>query len=462
MTTSKCMVAIAFAIAAVVVAPNVAAADTEIEKLREEFEQKLKALQQNYESRLKELEGRMREPAPSAAAAATAKAPAASEPASTPVRASFNPDISLVLQGQYLRSKDIDERHITGFIPGAHDHGSGRGLSLGHTELIVSATVDPYFRGFMNLAVAPEGGAEIEEAWFQTLGLGRGLGIKGGRFLSGIGYINEQHPHAWDFADQNLMYQALFGEHLIQDGVQVKWLAPTETFLELGVEAGRGQFFPGSDEGGNRNGPGAWAAFAKVGGDVGISHSWRAGLNYYAARPRARQAHLEDVARVEGLTDFTGDSKTWIADFVWKWAPQGNPTHRNVKLQGEYFRRNEDGNLACADNSASGGACTGLVDAYRAEQSGWYLQGVYQFMPRWRLGYRYDRLDPGSVEFGLNPLAVETYKPTRQSLMADYSFSEFSRVRLQVARDRSMQGVTDNQVTLQYIHSLGAHGAHRF
>jgi hypothetical protein len=33
---------------------------------------------------------------------------------------------------------------------------------------------------------------------------------------------------------------------------------------------------------------------------------------------------------------------------------------------------------------------------------------------------------------------------------------------LQYAHDKSMQGVTDNQVTLQYIMSLGAHGAHKF
>jgi hypothetical protein len=46
--------------------------------------------------------------------------------------------------------------------------------------------------------------------------------------------------------------------------------------------------------------------------------------------------------------------------------------------------------------------------------------------------------------------------------MVDYRWSEFSRLRLQFARDRSMLGVTDNQVTLQYIMSLGAHGAHKF
>ncbi len=46
--------------------------------------------------------------------------------------------------------------------------------------------------------------------------------------------------------------------------------------------------------------------------------------------------------------------------------------------------------------------------------------------------------------------------------MLDWSPSEFSRIRLQFARDRSRQGATDNQVFLQYIMSLGAHGAHKF
>lgn len=373
----------------------------------------------------------------------------------------FNPDISLILQGRYVSQKDIEERHITGFAAGGHEHGGGRGFSLDGSELVVSGNIDPHFRGHATLAFADEE-VEVEEAWFQTLGLGRGFTLKAGRFLSGIGYINEQHPHAWDFADQSLMYRALFGEHLIHDGVQARWLAPTETFLELGVEAARGQFFPGSEAGGNRNGAGAWAAFARVGGDVGSLHSWRAGINYVAARPRERDGHFEDLNDVEAHTAFSGDSKAWIADFVWKWAPNGNPSQRNFKLQAEYFQREEKGELFCEDNTADGGACTGLAEPYRAKQSGWYAQAVYQFMPRWRAGYRYDRLDSGTVDFSANPIAAEEYRPYRHTLMLDYSPSEFSRFRVQLAQDRSMQGITDNQFIVQYVHSLGAHGAHRF
>ena len=373
----------------------------------------------------------------------------------------FNPDISLVLQGRYAHQEDIAERHITGFAAGGHEHGGARGFSVDASELVVSGNIDPYFRGYATFAIVDEE-VEVEEAWFQTLALGRGFTAKGGRFLSGIGYANELHPHAWDFADQSLMYRALFGEHLIQDGVQLRWLAPTDLFLELGAEAARGQFFPGSEAAGNRNGAGAWAAFAKAGGDLGASHSWRAGVNYLAARPRARLGHFEDANDVEAHTELTGDSRAWIVDFVWKWAPEGNPARRSFKLQAELFQREEEGELSCEDNTADGGACTGLADAYRSKQSGWYAQGVFQFMPRWRAGYRYDRLDSGSVSFGAIPIAHEDYESYRHSVMLDYSPSEFSRFRVQLAQDRSMQGITDNQLVLQYVHSLGAHGAHRF
>ncbi len=375
--------------------------------------------------------------------------------------AAFNPGISLILQGRYVHQKDIEERHITGFAAGGHEHGGGPGFSLDHSELVFSGNIDPYFRGYAALALVDDA-IEMEEAWFQTAGLGRGFTVKGGRFLSGIGYLNEQHAHAWDFADQTLMYRALFGEHLIQDGLQVRWLAPTETFLELGVEAARGQFFPGSEAGGERNGAGAWAAFAKVGGDVGASHSWRAGLNHLAARPRQREGHFEDLNDVEAHSAFTGDSRAWMVDLVWKWAPDGNPTQRNLKLQAEYFQREEDGEVSCEDNTAVGGACTGLTAPYRTKQSGWYAQGVFQFMPRWRAGYRHDRLDSGTVSFGAAPIPADDHRPYRHTVMLDYSPSEFSRFRLQLAQDRSMRSVKDDTVILQYVHSLGAHGAHRF
>jgi hypothetical protein len=385
-----------------------------------------------------------------AAALAAAVAPAQAQVAGAKA---FNPDISLILQGTAASSsQDPENYRIDGFAPSGGEVGPAeRGFSLGESELTISASIDPYFRGYMTAALTPENEVEVEEAYFQTLALGRGFTLKGGRFLSGIGYQNEIHQHAWDFQDAPLPYKAFLGGRYNDDGVQLRWLAPTELFVELGAEAGRGRAFPATEE--SRNGANAASLFAHLGGDVGASTAWRAGLSYLRATPEERS--FEDG----GVTQsFTGTSELWIADFILKWAPNGNPTQTNFKLQGEVFRSKENGELGYDDGVAP------ATGDYASRQSGWYLQAVYQFMPRWRAGLRLDRLDRGTVDTAVplaGPLAVE-HDPSRVTAMIDWSGSEFSRLRLQYAEDKSRADATDRQVLVQYIFSLGAHGAHKF
>ena len=88
-------------------------------------------------------------------------------------------------------------------------------------------------------------------------------------------------------------------------------------------------------------------------------------------------------------------------------------------------------------------------------------------MPHWRVGYRYDQLFRGDVVFngadaGTTLASLADYDPRRHSLMLDYSASEFSRLRLQYSRDQAQQDIDENQFYVQYIHSLGSHGAHKF
>ena len=357
----------------------------------------------------------------------------------------FNPAVSLILQGTAASSsQDPEAYRIDGFAPSGGEVGPApRGFGLGESELVISANVDPYFRGHLVAALTPENEAEIEEAYFQTLALGRGFTLKGGRFLSGIGYQNEIHPHAWDFQGAPLAYNAFLGGRLGDDGVQLRWLAPSDLFLEFGAELGRGASFPATER--NRNGANAASLFVHLGGDLGASTAWRAGLSQLRARPEDRA--FEDAGAEQS---FTGTSRVWIADFVLK--------HSSFKLQGEYFRSEEKGELSFDDT------VTPSSGDYASRQSGWYLQGVYQFMPRWRAGLRYDRLDRGTVESAVptvGPLASE-HNPSRVTAMLDWSGTEFSRLRLQVAEDKSRADATDRQVLVQYIFSLGAHGAHRF
>ena len=432
---------------------DLAALRAEVQKMKTDYEARIEAL----EARLAKAEAAAANAAPAAPAAPPAPAVQDTASAAPSNPGAFNPETSVILQGGYAHLKDIPERRITGFLPNGTAPGTTRGFSVDDSELVLAANVDPYFRGYFN-ATLNDGTVGVEEAWFQTLTLGQGLTLKGGRFRSGIGYQNEQHPHAWDFATNNLMYEALFGEGYGNDGLQLRWVAPTDLFTELGAEVGRGANFPGTDR--NTNGAGSYALYGHVGGDVGDSNSWRGGVSYLSTRAEARSGTLADFAGSDVNTAFTGDSKTWMADFVWKWAPLGNATIHNFKFAAEAFRREENGSLDC-----TGGLCgAGTLGAYQATQYGGYAQGVYQFMPRWRAGYRYDLLDPGSRDFGLNDATLprSDYRPTRHSLMVDYSPSEFTRWRLQYTKNRALEGQDENQWYVQYIFSLGTHGAHSF
>jgi hypothetical protein len=377
----------------------------------------------------------------------------------------FNPAISMILAGNYASlSEDPTTYRIAGFIPNDGEVGPGeRSFNLGESELTVAANIDPYFFGNVTASVTGDNEIEVEEAYVRTLALHNGLTAKAGRFFSGIGYLNEIHAHAWDFVDQPLIYQAFLGGQLGQDGVQVKWLAPTETFLEFGAETGNGQNFPGTRR--DRNGLSGNALFVHVGGDIGDSTSWRSGVSWLDHRAEDRLYEDVDSADIPVVNAFTGKSRTWVVDGTLKWAPHGNVTRQQLKVQGEYMRRRETGDLAFDIDGAN------LSDGYRSLQSGWYLQTVYQFRPRWRIGGRYDALRSGSprvalVENGvLTPQDFRTLlraTPNRFTTMLDWSPSEFSRLRAQFAWDDARDTDRDQQFLLQYIYSIGAHGAHKF
>ncbi len=374
---------------------------------------------------------------------------------------SFNPAFSLILSGTYGSVQRDPGIPATGFAMNPNPAHS-RGFNLGESEMGFSANIDPLFRGIATLALDPAGGVSVENAFVQATALGDGLKLKFGRYFSGLGYLNEHHAHAWDFIDQPLVYASLWENQLSEDGVQLKWLAPTETFIELGAEMGRGRGFPGTDT--VRNGNGAGVLFAHIGDDIGIEQSWRAGASLHQTRRvDAESTDVPDLAGNAVTNLFTGDSQTAGFDFVWKYSPNGNVRESYVKLQGEYFRRKETGDLTYDTAAVSKGTTT---DTFSLTQSGFYVQSVVQFVPRWRVGARYDRLDAGVAQVGAqntsNVISDYAYTPTRTTLMLDYSPSEFSRLRVQVANDQSRQGLKDNQLFVQYMMSLGAHGAHSY
>jgi hypothetical protein len=377
------------------------------------------------------------------AAALLAHAPLASAQSGT-VGTAFNPALSFILDGKFT-SYSGGPPELVGVLQGGESEAPHEGFSLSDTELVASANVDDKFYGFVTIGShidENETEVELEEAWIQMLSLPGGLGVKAGRFFSDIGYHNIRHPHTWNFVNAPLPYAALLGTTYADTGVQVRWVAPTPLFLELGGELLSGESFPAG--GAADDGVGAKTFFARVGGDVGVGHSWRAGFSFLSAESLQRESLLE-----EAVWFFDGDTGVSMIDFVWKWARNGNPRDRNFTVVAEYLRRDEEGTL-------TGGVPPGPTEPYDDAQDGLYVYGTVQFRPRWRVGVRYDRLS-----LDASALTAGTDDPQRFSVMVDWSNSEYSRVRAQL-EDSDFGGRSTSAFYLQYIMSLGAHGAHAF
>jgi hypothetical protein len=333
------------------------------------------------------------------------------------------------------------------------------------------------------ITVSAEGDAALEEAYFDTRSLPAGLKIRGGKFLSGIGYLNGQHPHTWDFVDQNLPYRTLLGDHgLLDTGLRLTWLPKTGSwYTQLGVEflQGREQTFATSGEEvadaradgaafagtaagsltSGKAGPRLTTLFAKFGPDLGDNHALQFG-GWVAHSSQHQEVHdhtEEDPANLVHALE--GKGKAWGLDAVYKYDAGGYGGQGNLKLVGEYLRLNKDLKIAFHE--------TGTLLGQKRDftQDGVVVQGSYGFLPHWQAGVRYDVTGLTSTLEGPSGKLWDRNKSDRWTFALTRQIDHFSLLRLQASRASLwVEGAQENvnQIFLQYQHSLGAHGAHGF
>ena len=430
---------------------ELAALKTEIQQLKKDYHSRIEAL----EKRLSAAESRLHsQPSTTGMEYAGATATNTSSRSAN----AFNPAISLIMDGRYV---DYASRPGTGRLPGFRYHPEygldAEGFNIGESELTMSANIDDKFYAQATIAFGNDNGetqTEVEEAYIQSTALSHGLTAKLGRYYSALGYINEQHPHAWDFADLPLAYSALLGGNLKNEGMQLNWLLPTDHYWEMGIEMGNGGHFPAA---GNHNGLSSQTAFITSGGDIGISHSWQAGLSWWHGKSRESLVNNSPWL-------FSGDTYLNALDVVYKWAPMGNNKEENFKFQFEYLRSRDSGTLSSDGDQPQ---------PYTAQRQGWYAQAIWQFRPLWRTGLRYDRVHAAGQNGESWPeetnLTSSGHHFSRVSAMLEWIPSEFSRLRLQyndaISGGYHLPGQTpfeDSKWTFQYTVSMGSHGAHQY
>ncbi len=390
----------------------------------------------------------------------------------------FVPDISFILDVSYLyrdiKNDDYNLFEVPGLIHSAEEEGarghehpemnSRSGFNLNYGELVVASTVDPYFDLFGIFHLSSEGFG-IEEGYFLTRSLPLGFQIKGGKFLSSIGRINEQHAHQWSFANMPLVYKSFFGSHgLSEMGMQMNWVAPTDFYLMLGGELLQGnnetsfgadgfQDLSGSIKVNSSNAPNLYTGFVRTSIDVD-DLTVLAGIS--GAFGKSRLNHGIDTDAPDGYAIY-GDTKILNANLTLKYIIE---SYRDITFQTEFLNRITKGDLYYKDSIG-----TTMKGDIHKDQSGLYSQLVYKFSQYWRIGFRYDLLMKNEIVRNSNTLDLPDFMPQLSS-MIEYNPTEFSRIRLQYNHDRTkyLEDTLkiNNEILLQINLAIGAHGAHSF
>jgi len=375
---------------------------------------------------------------------------------------------------------------------GSHSHSHGgdfdTGLNLNNSEVTFGVLAPGWLDGRMNLAMTSDG-LELEEAWLRTQFLPGGLQLKAGKMLSDIGYLNNKHPHAWDFVNQALPYQMLFAGGLSGSGAQLNWVAPTPFHLRFGVEALTGgneglaaNIGPTeNDETGDPilfeskgNWPNVWTAFAKIGGEIAPNHEVLGGLSWVHS-----DLHQELHEYHPGINDAThglqGETSMFGLDMLYRYDAPGEGGVGDFSLLGEYWLQNKDMNLVYHELKPK---LIGQPRDLTVDSA--YIQAMYGIFPRWQIGARIESAgmthEASRAGSTFGPTNISTFDNLdRISAVVTWNISHNQLLRFQVSNvsgsfPQEIPGMEKEQAVnknyneffLQYQINFGTHGAHGF
>ncbi|MFH4523372.1 hypothetical protein WMQ59_02340 [Vibrio diabolicus] len=354
-----------------------------------------------------------------------------------------NPQIGVVVDGYYQDGQ-------------RHNSEREEGFGLGHTELNLSSNIDDKFHGALTAVLESHGDEtelELEEAFIETLALPYGVNVRAGRFLSDFGYLNNQHMHTDSFVERPIAYRTFLGSHYYDDGVRANIVLPTDLYVKFGVEALSGNKMSSVEDGSK---VGVYTTTMKLGNDFSESSSWQFGLSYLRnENGKVKEFEDHDHGHEEEhdhshAAAVTG-ANLYGADFVWKWAPDGNYKYSNFTLSAEYM------------------LLDGVVDSkYKNDAespdhlSAYYVSGVYRFNPSWSTGLRYGEAESYDGHAHGDHMHFTALNDKEMDVMIAWDSSHFGTIRAQYTRIDNQDSETDNVFTLQYVMTFGAHGAHAF
>ena len=364
-------------------------------------------------------------PAPTPPAAQTQAAVIAGAEGQTPTLGgaggsaakALNPDISVI--GDFIGALG------TGTVPALAQQQPFPSMEMHESEVGLQAIIDPYARGDFFISFGEEG-VNLEEGYITFTALPKSFVVKVGKMRSAFGKVNMMHNHVLPWIDRPLVSTNLVGgEDGIDDaGVSIQRIipAPKGIFLEA-----TGQVFRGDSGSGLQSVFKSWqrsdvstVAHLRSYKDVSESTNLDIGLSY---------ARGYNDSGASFLTNLYG------VDATVRWKPLRRSIYHSFIGRGELFWSQRQ--------------------QFPVEQRafGFYTSADYQLGRRWFLGGRFDR--SARSKFA-------NLTDNGGSIVLTYWPSEFSQIRGQYRYTDYAENRSANELLLQVIFSLGAHGAHPF
>ena len=373
------------------------------------------------------------QPGPAEAAAQTQTAPTAAAPAQTQEAAlaaatAQGPNLGGA-GGSAAKALNPDISVIGDFIGALGGNSQQNAVSLQpipafqmhESEVGFQSIIDPYARGDFFLSFGEEG-VNLEEGYITFTALPGSFVAKVGKMRSAFGKVNMMHNHVLPWVERPLVSNNLVaGEDGIDDaGFSIERIlpAPKGIFLEA-----TGQLFRGDS------------------GDVFHSSqrsdvSTVAHLRGYRDITESTNVDL-GISYARGHNDLGTNFLTHLygVDATVRWKPLRRSIYHSFVGRAEFIRSDRQ--------------------QFPTTQKafGYYASGDYQLARRWFLGGRYDHSDRSRD-------AAVTDKGG--SIVLTYWPSEFSQLRGQYRFTRYANNIDANELFVQLIFSLGAHGAHPF
>jgi hypothetical protein len=294
-------------------------------------------------------------------------------------------------------------------------------FQMHESEIGLQAIIDPYARGDFFISFG-EQGVNLEEGYITFTALPGNFVAKVGKMRSAFGKVNTMHNHVLPWVERPLVSNNLVGgEDGIDDaGFSIERIlpAPKGIFLEA-----TGQLFRGDS---------ADVFHSSQRSDVSTV------LHLRGYRDLNESTNLDlGVSYARGHNDLGDNFLTHLygVDATLRWKPLRRSIYHSFIGRSEFIWSDRQ--------------------QFPTTQHafGYYASADYQLARRWFLGGRFDHSDRSrdSALTDKGGSVVLTYWP-----------SEFSQLRGQYRFTRYANNIDANELFLQLIFSLGAHGAHPF